>query len=59
MGSVVAAQPGSLPGDTGTTGSGDIGFGLKPDKKKVKKGNVSQVSDLRYLAPVKTNKVTQ
>lgn len=46
MGAVVAAQPGSSPGEQGTTGSGDIGqtlgtytkpaINLKKDKKKKK-----------------------
>lgn len=58
MGSVVSAQPGSLPGTTGTTGSGDIGFTFKLGKKR-KKGNPSQVSDLRDLEPAKTNKIIE
>lgn len=34
MGAVVSAQPGYLPGTTGTTGSGDIGINLfKPQQK--------------------------
>ncbi len=57
MGAVVSAQPGSLPGTTGTTGSGDIGFTFKKEKRK--KGKPSQVTDLRDLAPVKTNKVNE
>jgi len=51
MGGVSAAQPGSMAGATGTTGSGDIGFVFKKDKRK--KGDVTQVSDLRDLAPAK------
>jgi hypothetical protein len=47
MGAVVSAQPGALPGDTGTSGSGDIGFTFK--KKKRKKGDPSEVSDMRDL----------
>ncbi len=60
MGSVVSAQPGALPGTTGTSGSGDIGFGLgiqtkepinsfNDKKRKKKKGKPSEVSDLRDL----------
>jgi hypothetical protein len=61
MGSVVSAQPGVLPGTTGTSGSGDIGFGLggiqtkepiksfNGKKGKKKKGKPSEVSDLRDL----------
>ena len=52
MGAVTAAQPGALAGTTGTEGSGDIGFTFKKEKRK--KGNPSQVTDLRDL---KTNKV--
>lgn len=51
MGSVSAAQPGGLPGTTGTEGSGDIGFVFKKEKRK--KGNPSQVTDMRDLAPAK------
>lgn len=47
MDAVVSAQPGALPGDTGTSGSGDIGFTFK--KKKRKKGDPSEVSDMRDL----------
>ena len=57
MGAVVSAQPGALPGTTGTTGSGDISFYFK--KQKRKKGNASQVSDLRDLKPEKTNVVKE
>lgn len=61
MGPVVAAQPGALPGVPGTSGSGDIGFGLGNGvqtktpiksfngKKKKKKGDPKEVSDLRDL----------
>jgi len=61
MGSVVAAQPSALPGVPGTSGSGDIGFGLggvqtktpistfNGKKKKKKKGDPTEVSDLRDL----------
>lgn len=57
MGAVVSAQPGSFAGTTGTTGSGDVGFvlGYNP-KKKRKKGDPSQVSDLRDLKEVDTKK---
>jgi hypothetical protein len=54
MGAVVSAQPGALPGTTGTTGSGDVSFYMLDKKgKKIKKGNPSEVSDMRYLAPAK------
>ena len=57
MGAVVSAQPGTFAGTTGTTGSGDVGFvlGYNP-KKKRKKGSPSQVSDLRDLKEVDTEK---
>lgn len=54
MGGVSSAQPGGLPGTTGTTGSGDISFYMLDKKgKKIKKGNPSEVSDMRYLEPAK------
>jgi hypothetical protein len=54
MGAVVSSQPGALPGTTGTTGSGDVSFYMLDKKgKKIKKGNPSEVSDMRYLAPAK------
>ena len=54
MGAVSAAQPGGLPGTTGTTGSGDVSFYMLDKKgKKIKKGNPSEVTDLRYLEPAK------
>jgi hypothetical protein len=57
MGAVVAAQPGTFAGTTGTTGSGDVGFVLGANlNKKRKKGNPSQVSDLRDLKEVDTEK---
>ena len=62
MGPVVAAQPGALPGVPGTSGSGDIGFGLgsgEPIKRKRKKGKPSQVSDLRDLKDEETNTVDE
>ena len=60
MGAVSSAQPGAVAGTTGTTGSGDIGFVLGYDpKKKRKKGNPRQVSDLRDLKDAKTNKVKE
>lgn len=61
MSSVVAAQPGSLPGVPGNSGSGDVGFGLggvqtkapinsfNGKKKPKKKGDPKEVSDLRDL----------
>jgi hypothetical protein len=51
MGSVVSAQPGSLPGTTGSEGSGDIGFTFKKEKRK--KGGPSEVTDLRDLEDTK------
>lgn len=52
MGAVSNAQPGALPGTTGTTGSGDVSFYMLDKKgKKIKKGTPSEVSDARYLAP--------
>lgn len=50
MGAVSSAQPSSTPGDVagGTEGSGDIGFGL-PVEKKRKKGDATEVSDMRDL----------
>jgi hypothetical protein len=46
-----------ITGTTGTTGSGDVGFvlGYNP-KKRRKKGGPSQVSDLRDLKEVDTEK---
>ena len=55
VGAVSNAQPGALPGQTGTTGSGDITFTFKKEKRK--KGGPSQVTDLRDLKDVKTDKV--
>jgi hypothetical protein len=52
MGAVSNAQPGSLAGTTGTSGSGDVSFYMLDKKgKKIKKGTPSEVSDARYLAP--------
>lgn len=52
MGAVSNAQPGDLPGQTGTSGSGDVSFYMLDKKgKKIKKGTPSEVSDARYLAP--------
>jgi hypothetical protein len=62
MGPVVAAQVGPLPGVPGTSGSGDIGFGLgsgDPIKRRRKKGKPSQVSDLRDLKEEETNSVDE
>lgn len=54
MGAVSNAQPGALAGTTGTEGSGDVSFYMLDKKgKKIKKGNPSEVSDARYLAPAK------
>jgi len=54
MGAVSNAQPGALPGQTGTTGSGDVSFYMLDKKgKKIKKGTPSEVSDARYLEPSK------
>jgi hypothetical protein len=48
------AQPGDLPGQTGTTGSGDVSFYMLDKKgKRIKKGTPSEVSDARYLEPAK------
>lgn len=55
MGAVSNAQPGALPGQTGTDGSGDVTFTFKKEKRK--KGGPSQVTDLRDLKDVKTDKV--
>ena len=51
MGAVSAAQPGGLPGTTGTEGSGDLGFVFKKEKRK--KGDATKVTDLRDLGPSK------
>ncbi len=51
MGAVSPAQPGSVAGTTGTEGSGDIGFVFKKEKRK--KGNATQVTDMRDLVPAK------
>lgn len=50
MGGVSSAQPGAVAGTTGTTGT-DISFYFK--KGKGKKGDPSQVSDMRDLTPAK------
>jgi hypothetical protein len=55
MGAVSNAQPGALPGQAGTTGSGDVTFTFKKEKRK--KGGPSQVTDLRDLKDIKTDKV--
>jgi hypothetical protein len=55
MGAVSNAQPGDLAGTTGTSGSGDVTFTFKKEKRK--KGGPSQVTDLRDLKDVKTDKV--
>jgi hypothetical protein len=54
MGAVSNSQPGDLPGQTGTSGSGDVSFYMLDKKgKKIKKGTPSEVSDARYLEPAK------
>ena len=57
MGAVVNAQPGHFAGTTGTSGSGDVSFGLGTKKEKRKKGKPSQVSDLRDLKEEDTNEI--
>lgn len=57
MGDVVSAQPGEIAGTTGTTGSGDIGFTFKKERRR--KGKPSQVTDLRDLKDEKTNKIKE
>ena len=57
MGSVFNAQPGSISGIPDTIGSGDIDFYFKKEKRK--KGNPSQVTDLRDLKDVKINKIKE
>jgi len=59
MGAVVNAQPGQFAGTTGTTGSGDVSFGLGTKKEKRKKGKPSQVTDLRDLKEEETNTVDE
>jgi hypothetical protein len=44
-----------LPGECGSDSSGDLSFYLK--KRRRKKGNPSEISDLRDLEDAKTNKV--
>jgi hypothetical protein len=51
-GPVVSATVGSLPGVGAMDGSGDLSFYLRT-KRKSKKGNPSQVTDMRDLAPAK------
>lgn len=51
MGAVSAAQPGGLPGTTATEGSGDPGFTFKKEERK--KGDPTEVTDMRDLAPAK------
>lgn len=51
MGAVSSSQPGGLPGTTGTEGSGDVGFVFRKEKRK--KGDVTEVSDMRDLEPAK------
>jgi hypothetical protein len=54
---VVSPQPGLLPGKTGTEGSGDVAFVFKKSRRK--KGDASEVSDLRDLEDVDTNKIDE
>ena len=54
-GDVTPAQPGVLPGTTDTTGSGDVTNTLSV--KSNKKGDPSEVSDLRYLKGVNINRI--
>jgi hypothetical protein len=57
-GDVSNSQPGDLPGTTGVPGSGDRSSYLTNKKgEKVKKGKPSEVSDMRFLEPVKTEKI--
>jgi hypothetical protein len=58
-GAVVPSQPGVLPGTTDTTGSGDITntLSVKSNNKSNKKGDPSEVSDLRYLKKVNINRI--
>lgn len=51
MGDVSVSQPGSPPGTLGISGSGDVTFTFKKEKRK--KGGPSQVTDMRDLAPAK------
>lgn len=57
MGNVSSSQPGYFAGDvsTSTNGSGDIPSYLR--RKRRKRGNPSEVTDLRDLEPVKVDKV--
>lgn len=52
MGAVANATVGGAPGTATLSGSGDVSFYML-DKKKRKKGNPSQVTDLRDLAPTR------
>jgi len=54
-GDIVSAQPGLLPGTFGTDGSGDVGFTFK--KVRRKKGDPTEVTDLRDLEEVETEKI--
>lgn len=54
MGAVSSPGVSGLPGVPGTPGSGDLSFYLLSKRgKKVKKGNPSEVSDMRFLEPAK------
>ena len=55
MGSVSSAGVSSTSVSASTTGSGDVTNILKSKSQKM--GNPSQVSDLRFLKPVKIKRV--
>lgn len=55
MGDVSNSQPGSLPGTFGIDGSGDLGFVFKKEKRK--KGPPNEVTDLRDLEEIKTDRI--
>jgi hypothetical protein len=52
-GPVVSATVGSIPGSGPMNGSGDVSFFLNDKRRRGKKGNPSQVSDMRDLAQSK------
>lgn len=55
MNAVTNAVVGALPGVGGAPGSGDVSSYLTDDEEK--KGNPSEVSDLRFLDGADTNEV--
>lgn len=57
MGDITNAVVGDLPGVSGASGSGDVTVVSKRVKRK--KGNPTQVTDLRDLDDVKTNKIEE